>query len=125
MCSALLSASNSKEAVMERNADDMFGGTGENGSPTSSSSSFGASDSGMVGNNAPPGGLEYSGIAATSDTATGAKPSEQAKAAAQDKFGKVREKARDLQSTLADRLDAGADRLRQRNEPAPLDGGTS
>jgi len=111
--------------VMERNADDMFGGTGENGSPTGSSSSFGASESGMPGSTAPPAGLEYSGSTATSDTATGSNASQQAKAVAQDKIGKVRDKARDLQSTLADRLDAGADKLRQRNQPAPLDGGTS
>jgi ElaB/YqjD/DUF883 family membrane-anchored ribosome-binding protein len=88
---------------MERNTDDMFGGTGETGSPTGSSSSFAASESGMAGSTAPPGGLEV----------------------VQDKFGKVRDKARDLQSTLADRLDAGADKLRQRTQPAPLDGGPS
>ncbi len=40
---------------------------------------------------------------------------EQAKATVQDKFGQVKDKARDLQSTLADRLDAGADKLRQRS----------
>ncbi len=39
---------------------------------------------------------------------------EQAKATVQDKFGQVKDKARELQSTLADRLDAGADKLRQR-----------
>jgi hypothetical protein len=49
---------------------------------------------------------------------------DQAKAAVQDKFGQVKEKARDLQSTLADRLDQGAEKLRQRNSNATLAGAT-
>jgi hypothetical protein len=36
----------------------------------------------------------------------------------------VKDKARELQSTLADRLDAGADKLRQRNQSSSLAGAT-
>ena len=50
---------------------------------------------------------------------------EQAKEKVQEKFGQVKEKARDLQSSLADRLDAGADKLRQRNQNATLAGATT
>jgi hypothetical protein len=49
---------------------------------------------------------------------------EQAKSAVQDKFGQVKEKARDLQSTLADRLEAGADKLRQRTSGGTMAGAT-
>jgi hypothetical protein len=91
---------------MERNADDMVGAAG------------------MPGSGGPPDGLEHSTSASPTADA-GSNRSEQARASAKDKFGQVRDKARDLQSTLADRLDASADKLRQRNQPVPLDGGTS
>jgi len=45
---------------------------------------------------------------------------EQAKATVQDKVGQVKDKARELQSTLADRLDAGAEKLRQRTQSGTL-----
>jgi hypothetical protein len=100
---------------MERNADDMFGGTGNPSSQTGSSSSPGSGGTGMAGNTSPPGGLDHS----TSGSSTGGaggqtSKTEQAKATVQDKFGQVKDKARELQSTLADRLDSGADKLRQR-----------
>jgi ElaB/YqjD/DUF883 family membrane-anchored ribosome-binding protein len=49
----------------------------------------------------------------------------QAKEKVQEKYGQVKDKARELQSSLADRLDAGADKLRQRNQNATLAGATS
>jgi hypothetical protein len=50
------------------------------------------------------------------------------RATAQNKYGQVKDKARELQSTLADRLDAGAKKIRQRQQSAPVaeanDGGS-
>ena len=110
---------------MERNADDMFGATGGQGSNAGSTGSFGSSGTGMADTTAASGGLDYS---ATSPNATGTggqtSKTEQAKTSVQDKLGQVKEKARDLQSTLADRLDAGAEKLRQRNQSVTLAGAT-
>jgi len=94
---------------MERNADDMFGATG-NPSSQGSSSSPGSGATGMAGNTAPPAGLDYSTGAPNTGGAVGqTSKTEQAKATVQEKFGQVKDKARELQSTLADRLDSGAD----------------
>ena len=99
---------------MERNADDMFGATGNPSSHAGASSSPGSAG-GMAGNTAPAGGLDYStSTANTGGSGSQSNTADQAKAAVQDKFGQVKDKARELQSTLADRLDAGADKLRQR-----------
>src|SRR6476619_6919302 len=100
---------------MERNADDTFGSTGGQGS-TGGTNAFGASGTSGAGM----GGSVGSGMGGSDYATTGTQPdmgqsrTEQAKATVQDKFGQVKEKARDLQSTLADKLDAGADKLRQR-----------
>jgi hypothetical protein len=111
---------------MERNADDTFGATGGQGSVTGGSGSFGSGGTGMSGNTSPSSGLDHSANAsATSGAGSGGQSAtEQAKTAVQDKFGQVKEKARDLQSTLADRLDAGAEKIRQRGKTAPLAGAT-
>ena len=99
---------------MERNADDMFGATG-NPSSQGSSSSPGSGATGMAGNTAPPAGLDYTTSASnTGGAVSQTSKTDQAKATVQEKFGQVKDKARELQSTLADRLDAGADKLRQR-----------
>ena len=114
---------------MERNADDTFGATGGQGSNTGSTGSFGSSGTGISGNDAPSGGLDYS-AGASNTNASGTSGSGvqdkagQAKAAVQDKLGQVKDKARELQSTLADRLDAGAEKLRQRNQSQTLAGAT-
>jgi hypothetical protein len=107
---------------MERNADDMFGATGNAGSAQGGSSSVGSGGTGMAGNTAPSGGPDYS--ASTSSTGGQTNKTDQAKAAVQDKFGQVKDKARELQSTLADRLDAGADKLRQRTQSSTVAGAT-
>ena len=110
---------------MERNADDMFGATGNQSSAAGGSSSVGSAGTGMAGNTAPPGGLDYSTSASSTGATTGqTTKTDQAKAAVQDKLGQVKDKARELQSTLADRLDAGAEKLRQRNQNATLAGAT-
>ena len=99
---------------MERNADDMFGATG-NPSSQGSSSSPGSGATGMAGNTAPPAGLDFSTGAPNTGGAVGqTSKTEQAKATVQEKFGQVKDKARELQSTLADRLDSGAEKIRQK-----------
>jgi hypothetical protein len=110
---------------MERNADDTFGSTGGQGS-TGGTNAFGASGTsgagmgGSVGSGM--GGSDYSTTGTQSDM--GQSRTEQAKATVQDKLGQVKEKARDLQSTLADKLDAGADKLRQRTSSGTMAGAT-
>jgi hypothetical protein len=111
---------------MERNADDMFGATGDQSSTTGGSSSYGSQGQGMAGSTAPGGGLDYSANAPASPSGTDQTPTvEQVKAGAQDKLGKAKEKARELQATLADRLDAGAEKLRQRKQSTTLAAATT
>ncbi len=106
---------------MERNADDMFGATGNPSSQSGASSSPGTGGTGMAGNTSPPGGLDHSTSASNTGSAVGqTSKTEQAKATVQDKVGQVKDKARELQSTLADRLDAGAEKLRQRTQSGTL-----
>ena len=112
---------------MERNADDTFGSTGQQGTGTGGTNSFGTSGAGMAGGGAPVGG--YSSGTSQSDMGgqTGndvSNRAEQAKEKVQDKLGQVKDKARDLQASLADRLDSGADKLRQRTQNATLAGAT-
>ena len=117
---------------MERNADDRFGSTGDQGSTggTNSYGTTGGSTGGMgggvgsgIGGGVGSTGSDYSTTGSGSDVGQTSR-TEQAKATVQDKFGQVKDKARDLQSSLADRLDAGADKLRQRNASATLAGAT-
>jgi len=110
---------------MERNADDMFGATGEQGS-TGGTNSYGTSGAGMAGGGAPVGGFSSGNSSSEVGGQMGGQTgrTEQAKEKLQDKLGQVKDKARDLQSSLADRLDAGADKLRQRNQNATLAGAT-
>jgi hypothetical protein len=104
---------------MERNADDTFGATGDQ--TTGGSSSFGTQGQGMTGSTAPVGGAEYPSSTATNPSGSlETSKVDQAKTGVQNKLGQAKEKARELQSTLADRLDAGAEKLRQRNQNATL-----
>lgn len=112
---------------MERNADERFGGTTDQGSSTGSTGSFGSTGAGAAGSSTPSGGMDYANTnASTASTGgtTDTRKLDQAKSTVQDKLGQVKEKARDLQSTLADRLDAGAEKLRQRKQSATLAGAT-
>jgi len=78
------------------------------------------------------GSTGTSGLSGGSDYSTGTSGSsggqtstvDQARATAQNKLGQVKDKAREMQSTLADRLDAGAQKIRQRQQQAPLAGAT-
>lgn len=110
---------------MERNADDMFGATGGDAASTGGTGSMGSTGAGMAGTTAPTGGLEYetSGTTGTSGTGTADRAS-QVRGNVDDKLGRVKDRARELQSTLADRLDAGAEKLRQRTQRATLAGAT-
>jgi hypothetical protein len=74
---------------MERNADDMFGATGNPGSAQGGSSSVGSGGTGMAGSTAPSGGLDHS--TSTSSTGGQTNKTEQAKAAVQDKVGQVKD----------------------------------
>ena len=117
---------------MERNADNSFGATGDQGT-SGGTGSFGSPGAGMAGSTAPSGGLDYGtndvgstgSVGTTGTPGTGADDrSLQGRAAVDDKLGKVKDKARELQSTLADRLDAGAEKLRQRTQNATFAGAT-
>ena len=106
---------------MERNGDDMFGATANAGSTNfGSTTGAGSTDAGMAGSSQSAGGLDYSSTTpdsqsqSTTGTADQSHRADQLKANAQDKFNQLRDKTRNLQSTLADRLDEGAEKLRNR-----------
>jgi hypothetical protein len=80
---------------MERNADDTFAATGNVTSTTGSTSGAGSMD------------------ATTADQVRSTPP---------DTYGQVRDKTRHFQSTLADRLEQGAEKIRQRAHPSTLAG---
>lgn len=94
---------------MERNADDTFNvsnqglnqgaSPGMTGDAATSSTSFESS-------------APTPGATTTADEA--ANRFQRGKEVLQDRLGTLKERASNLQSTLADKLDAGADRLRQR-----------
>ena len=121
---------------MERNANDTFGTTGDQGANTGSTGSFGGTSgttgttgtTGGIGGSVGGAGMEGStgfgtsgntGGMGTGESSGGTGRLEQAKNTVQDKFGQVKEKSRNLQASLADKLDAGADKLRQRSQNAP------
>jgi hypothetical protein len=98
---------------MERNADDIYGATGDRGATTGGSSSMGAAG-------ASSGALGHSTIPSQSTLTP--EQTAQAKAAAQSRLNQAKDKARQLQSNLADRLDAQAEKLRNRKQTATLAG---
>ncbi len=108
---------------MERNADNTFGATGDQDTGTGGTGSYGSTSAGMAGNEGPPSGLDYGTTGTTGSVGAGTTGTGTGTGAA-DKLGKVKERARELQSTLADRLDAGAEKLRQRSQSAHLAGAT-
>ena len=108
---------------MERHTDDMFGATGNVGSTSGGTSSMGT-DAGMAGNTQPAGGLGYPGVN-TSSTAIADQTTPAGQATAKDAYGQLRDKTRNLQSKVADRLEQGAEKIRQRTHNAPLAGATA
>jgi len=111
---------------MERNADDTFGASSAQGATTGGTGSPGSAGAGMSGSSAPSGDQNYA-AGTTSGTSTGGTAGgtvDQAKGTVRDKMAQAKTKARELQSTLADRLDAGADKIRQRSQSSTLAGAT-
>jgi hypothetical protein len=128
---------------MERNPNDGFGGTSDTGLGAGSTGSGAGSLGGSAGGAGSYGGASGAGtggtlddVAATSgaggigSTAAGSTGLERehgtethgvrdrlhhARDAAGQKLGQARERAGELKATLADKLEAGADRLRQRS----------
>jgi hypothetical protein len=112
---------------MERNADGTFGATGGQSSPTPGSGSPGSGGMGTTGASDPEARDYSTGSSGTSNIGGSSgqtRTADQARATAQNKLGQVKDKARELQSTLADRLDAGAQKIRQRQHNVPLAGAT-
>ena len=111
---------------MERNADDTFGATGGQGSASTGSGSAGGM--GTTGTSGLSAGSDYPAMGSSGTSSGQTSTADQARATAQNKLNQVKDKAREMQSTLADRLDAGAQKIRQRQQNAPLagttDGGT-
>ena len=110
---------------MERNDSFGAGSTGQgNIGGTTGAGDFGGSN---VGSAAGSQGFADSTVGGgTGSTATSDRI-QNAKNVASDKLNAVKEKAGNLSSTLADRLEAGAEKLRQRNQAnqlAGVDGGT-
>jgi hypothetical protein len=122
---------------MERNANESMNasgagqsdagqsGAGQTGAGASGGSmsggSFGGSavgsaagSQGYAGSAGGAGGM--GGMGAGAGTDTGAGRMDSAKQAVTDKLGTVKEKASNLTATLADRLEAGAEKLRQRGQ---------
>jgi hypothetical protein len=134
---------------MERNSNDnaSTGNTGQSGSGaggTSGSSGYGATTGGSTGGyggSAAAGGTGgmsgsagsegFSGAGGTSGASFGSGPDtategrfEKGKEAVTDRLGTAREKAGELKSTLADKLQAGAEKLRQRGQTGAYAGAT-
>ena len=122
---------------MERNPNEGNQGTGQSGSSAGSSSGtsgFGASGAGGSVGGESYGSTGTSGSSGTGGSAygsTGTTDSKgfqdtvgQGKDAATDKLGKAKQKAGELKASLADKLQAGAEKLRSRNQSGTYAGDT-
>ncbi|MDQ3697007.1 MAG: hypothetical protein M3373_03130 [Gemmatimonadota bacterium] len=112
---------------MERNPNEGFG-TSESDESGTTGAGLGGSDGAAAPSTSSTSGAGYDGgfgttadRGATTGARTGTSTADdtrdrlhQAKGKAAEKLGQVRERAGELKATLADKLDAGADRLRQR-----------
>ena len=135
---------------MERNPNDGFGSTGAGQNVTSGSGAYGAGSSGSdfesMESLPPTGGtsdatssdpnLAASGALGGTAGASGFSGStggiggtgsdqgrvQKGKEMAQERIGQFKEKATELQATLADRLEQGAQKLRERNQAGTLAG---
>lgn len=96
--------------------ESSFGGTsGQQGGSSGMSASSGASGSVYGASDVSTMSDGSSMSQGTQGVADKAKDKlQQGKEAVQERLGTIKEKATDLQATLADKLDAGADKLRQR-----------
>jgi hypothetical protein len=122
---------------MERNASDSMntGGTGTGGMGAGGTGGFGQDQGGSTGGSLGGGmGGSLGGATGTGGTSAGEMASnvaseasnrfQQGKEAMTDKLGQLKGKAGDLKSTLADRLEAGANSLRERGQSGQLAGAT-
>ena len=107
---------------MERTANDGFGagGAGQSGTGNETfggtTGGFGASSGGVGGTQ----GSDFGSAGGTGGATSGADQAagrfNKGKDAVSEKLGQAREKAGELKMTLADKLEAGAEKLRQRGQ---------
>jgi hypothetical protein len=115
---------------MERNDDFNAQNTGLGGATGAGSTGYGAGSTGGLGSD--PGAYGATGSTTGSDftntsgtTGQDAQSKfQQVKGTASEKLGQVKEKVSGLNASLADKLDAGADKLRQRGQTSQLAGAT-
>ena len=101
---------------------ESFGSTGSTGGSTGSSGTGGSYGSSGTGGSYGSTGTAESKTQQAKD-AVGDKLN-QGKEAAADKLGKAKEKAGELKASLADKLEAGAEKLRSRNQSGSYAGAT-
>ena len=105
-------------------------GYGASGSGAGSSGSVGGESYGSVGSSSGGmGGGSYGSTGTAESKVQEGKDAvrdklSQGKEAASEKLGKAKEKAGELKASLADKLEAGAEKLRQRNQSASYAGST-
>src|SRR5688500_17811028 len=117
---------------MERNPNEgnqsgqSGSGTSGYGASSGAGGSVGGESFGSAGSTGTSGstGSSDTGGSAYGSTGTAESKTHQAKDAAADKFGKAKEKAGELKASLADKLEAGAEKLRQRNQSGSYAGST-
>jgi hypothetical protein len=94
------------------------GGAGGLGGTAGSAGAYGGSaDLGATGTTGSSGTSGSSGTFGSESADLGGAESTGTGSAGRNRLSQVKEKASDLKATLADKLEAGADRLRQRNTP--------
>ena len=118
---------------MERNSDNLgtpgfdqggtSGGMGGTGGASYGSTGAAGATGGTGGTQGGFGGSATGGMGGAGTTG-GENRFERGKEAVQDRLGNIKEKASNLQATLADKLDAGAERLRQRAQSGTMAGAT-
>lgn len=115
---------------MERNANDSMsagsagqaGAGGTTSGSTGGGGSFGASSAGSMAGSQGYAGAADGGTDMGGGMSGGTGRMDAAKSAVSDRLGTVKEKASNLTATLADRLEAGAEKLRQRGQTQQLAG---
>ena len=104
---------------MERNANEGFGAGGADQSGTGNES-FGGTTGGFGASSGGVGGTQGSDFGSAGGATSGADQASgrfnKGKDVVSEKLGQAREKAGELKMTLADKLEAGAEKLRQRGQ---------
>jgi hypothetical protein len=106
---------------------ESYGSAGSTGGSTGASGTTGSGTGGSYGSSGTGGSYGSTGTAESKTQqardAAGDKLND-AKSAATDKLGKAKEKAGELKASLADKLEAGAEKLRSRNQSGSYAGST-